>query len=268
MGVKANRAPPPPETGELEPAPEYPRPERLEYYRKLYTDYHDTHAKFLAGKVSPENVRGISQMVHWWRKETRFQRQPRILDYGSGKGFQYLTKRIHEQWGNVLPYCYDLGVFHLAKRPEGRFDIILCMDVMEHLEAEDVPDVLADLRAYTEGRRPACVYMNVCCRPAWKKFDDGSNLHKTVEGPEWWEERITGSFDGSKIRVERSYIIDVEEPVNDQRAPASEGDLPASGGYPLSEGSGERPPVAGDGIVSAEEDRGSAPVCADQGGGT
>lgn len=238
----------------LDPAPEYPRPERLEYYRKLYTDYHDNHAKFLAGKVSPEHVKGITRTVAWWRAQVKNTRQPRILDYGSGKGFQYLTKRIHEKWGNVLPYCYDVGVFHLAKRPEGRFDIILCTDVMEHLEAEDVPDVLADLRAYVGDRRPACVYMNICCRLAWKKFDDGSNLHKTVEEPDWWEERIKEAFDGSKIRVERSYIVAIEEPANDQHAPDSEGDVPSPGGHTLPEGFGEQPAVSGNGIVSAQED--------------
>jgi hypothetical protein len=252
-----------PEDPRLEPAPEYPRPERLEYYRELYTKYHDDHAKFLAGKVSVEHVKGIARMVYRWRERVR-TRYPRILDYGSGKGFQYLTKRIHEKWGGILPHCYDLGVFHLAKRPEGRFDIILCTDVMEHLEAEDVPDVLADLRAYTGDRRPASIYLNICCRLAWKKFDDGSNLHKTVEEPDWWEQKIEEAFDGSKIRVERSYVIQVEEPA-DEHAPDGEGDVPPEGGHSLPSGSGESTGAGRTGDVPAQEDQRSAPSRQEEG---
>lgn len=244
-------------------APDYPRPERLEYYRALYMQYHDEHAKFLAGKVSQEHVDGIARMVRWWRSRVK-NRLPRLLDYGSGKGFQYLTKRIHEQWGGVLPYCYDLGVFHLAARPTGRFDGIICTDVMEHLEEEDIQDVFSDLVAYIGDRRPAFVYMNICCRPAWKKFSDGTNLHKTIQPPDWWEGQIKLGFDKSKIKVERSYM----EAQNDKLVSVCAGDVPSSGGHTLPESLGEESSVSGLGFVPIEEDRSSPPSGTEQAGGS
>jgi hypothetical protein len=41
----------------------------------------------------------------------------RLLDYGSGKGYQYLARRYHERWGGLLPHCYDIGVQQLSPSP-------------------------------------------------------------------------------------------------------------------------------------------------------
>mgnify|MGYP001249567670 CR=1 FL=1 len=45
-----------------------------------------------------------------------------ILDYGSGKGFQYSEHKIHEDWtqGNYIsprPVCYDPGVPEFSEKP-------------------------------------------------------------------------------------------------------------------------------------------------------
>lgn len=245
MGSKT----PPPDLSE---APDYPRPYRLDYYTRLYGPYHNQNEKFLAGKLTAENVQGIARMVDWWHKTSGLTTQPRLLDYGSGKGYQYLSRRIHEEWGGSLPYCYDPGVFHFSKRPKGRFDGIICTDVMEHLEEQDVLDVLADLRAYAT--KPAFLYMTICCRKAWKKFDDGSNLHKTIKPPEWWEPLIKHAFKGSEVVVRRSYVLPAEG--QEDGVEAGAGDTDPSAGHPLPDGPGEGTDAGGEGNVPAQEDQG------------
>ena len=128
----------------------------------------------------------------------------RLLDYGSGKGYQYLRDRIHDVWGGILPHCYDPGVRQLIKRPEGLFDGVICTDVMEHIDRRDVGLVLTDIFGFL--RPGGFAYFNIYCGPSGKKFPDGTDVHLTVETPEWWEKQI-GRFRtaGRIIKVDYAY---------------------------------------------------------------
>lgn len=110
----------------------------------------------------------------------------RLLDFGSGRGLQYLKRRVHEQWGGILPHCYDIGVRGLDELPEGRFDGVLCTDVLEHIERADIPatlDLLLD-------RADAFLFAVISCRPTRKKLPDGRDVHVTIEPPSWWASQI------------------------------------------------------------------------------
>jgi len=109
-----------------------------------------------------------------------------LLDYGSGKGYQYLARRAHERWGGILPVCYDPGVIHLWNKPSTTFDGVLCLDVLEHIKSDDVDEVIAELAGYA--RR--FLYVNICCRPSGRTFPDGENIHLTVEPPDWWRRKF------------------------------------------------------------------------------
>lgn len=153
-------------------------------YGKLYQDYNNNHEKQFSGKLNHGQITEIKNLVD--------QFQPvKILDYGSGKGYQYLSRRQHEQWGGLLPYCYDPGVIQLADRPKGLFDGVICTDVMEHIDQDDVDLILADVFAFINPNKPAFAYFHVCTRPAGKSFDDGENVHLTVQPAEWWSTRIS-----------------------------------------------------------------------------
>lgn len=132
----------------------------------------------------------------------------RLLDYGSGKGYQYLAMRLHEQFDGPLPHCYDPGVRQIAERPKGKFDGIICTDVMEHIEEADVDAVLADIFSFVqagfhwEDSESAFAFFAISCRPANKVFEDGRNLHVTIKPPQWWDEKIARhARDGLIIRT-------------------------------------------------------------------
>lgn len=114
----------------------------------------------------------------------------RLLDYGCGKGYQYLEKRVHEKWGGELPYCYDPGVPQLSEKPSERFHGVICTDVMEHIEEADVPAVLSEIFDYVaDGPSFACFYIS-CRSSRRKRLPDGRDVHVTIKPPEWWEDRI------------------------------------------------------------------------------
>lgn len=109
----------------------------------------------------------------------------RILDYGSGKGYQYLARRLHERWGGPVPHCYDPGVRQLQEKPEGPFGAVINTDVLEHIEKEDLPGVIREMIDYVAPG--GLLFLGIACRPAKNKtLPDGRNVHVTVAHPDWW----------------------------------------------------------------------------------
>ena len=108
-----------------------------------------------------------------------------LLDYGCGKGHQYLVMRAHKRW-RVLPHCYDPAVPGLDVMPPGMFGGVICTDVLEHVPEEEVVLVLA--RIFSRAKR--FVFLTVCTREAKKKLPDGRNAHLTIRPEDWWRERV------------------------------------------------------------------------------
>jgi hypothetical protein len=152
-----------------------------EDYAKLYTELHQKDKAF-AGRSIRTYVNDIAALV----EKTGAKR---LLDFGSGKGFQYLQYRVHEQWGGILPYCYDVGVRQLSEKPEGKFDGVICTDMMEHIAEADVDEVLADILSFTSPK--AFAFFAIACRPSTKKkLSDGRDVHLCIKSPSWWNDRL------------------------------------------------------------------------------
>lgn len=133
--------------------------------------------------MGSDQIAEVVKLVAWAKPE-------RILDYGSGKGYQYLERRVHELWGGLLPHCYDPGVIQIGKKPDGVFGGVICSDVMEHIDPADVAPVLDDIFASVVPEGPAFAYFHISTRPAGKTFDDGENVHLTVRPEQWWNAQL------------------------------------------------------------------------------
>jgi hypothetical protein len=105
-----------------------------------------------------------------------------ILDYGCGK-------RLLEAGLSFPIRNYDPGIPGLDARPDPA-DVVVCLDVLEHIEPELLDDVLADLARVT--RRAG--YFTVSVIPAKKTLPDGRNAHLIVQPREWWEDRLSRLF--------------------------------------------------------------------------
>ena len=104
-----------------------------------------------------------------------------VLDYGCGKGT--LAK--------LLPSVrnYDPAMPEFSAPPEPA-DIVICRDVMEHVEADCIDDVLDDIKRLT--RKVA--WLNIVCRPATKNLPDGRNTHISVYPRAWWLDKLRERF--------------------------------------------------------------------------
>lgn len=103
------------------------------------------------------------------------------LDYGCGRGT--LGTAMRAKWGN-LPFDfieYDPAIPGKETKPE-RADLVVCGDVLEHIEPDCLYAVLDDIR----GIARLAVFLVVATVPAAKHLADGRNAHLIVEPAEWW----------------------------------------------------------------------------------
>lgn len=106
-----------------------------------------------------------------------------ILDYGSGR--ETLQKGIPFPITN-----YDPMIVGRDEEPAVH-DLVVCSDVMEHIEPEYLSDVLQHLRSVT-GK---LLFVDVATRPALKYLSDGRNAHLIIESGSWWLGRLTKFYE-------------------------------------------------------------------------
>ena len=79
---------------------------------------------------------------------------------------------------------------------DGSFDLVTCFDVLEHVDAEDVPKLRDDIFRLL---RPGGVFFcNISLRLAGSVDINGDNLHRTVKPADWWNDHF--AFDEYEVK--------------------------------------------------------------------
>lgn len=142
-------------------------------YKKLNEKLHETNKHYgTSGHKWAQAVINFTKMVG----------STDVLDYGCGKS----------TLAQNLPFPikqYDPAVPKFSDRPEPS-DIVVCTDVLEHIEPDCVMDVLEDLCALTR----QLTFIAVANRPAQKTLEDGRNAHLIQENELFWLGHILPRF--------------------------------------------------------------------------
>lgn len=108
-----------------------------------------------------------------------------ILDYGAGQGS--LGRELRKAGFYIDQY--DPAVAKIAKLPRGPFDLVVCTDVLEHVEEDCLGEVLADLRT----RADDLVFLVISLVETAKTLSDGRQAHITLHPRQWWLDRLLAS---------------------------------------------------------------------------
>lgn len=104
-----------------------------------------------------------------------------ILDYGCGEGSLAKALMTH---GRICRE-YDPAIAGKDDRPAFA-DLVVCTDVLEHVE----PDKLDTVLAHLKGLARKAVFVVVATRPSNKTLTDGRNAHLILEDDAWWQARV------------------------------------------------------------------------------
>lgn len=145
-----------------------------EAYRDLNRRLHETRDDY--GVSSQKWIGNVHKLAEWARARS-------ILDYGCGKG------SLRAALGDIVQE-YDPAVPGKDARPEPA-DLVVCTDVLEHVEPECLDAVLDDLKRVTL----RVALLTVATVPARKELADGRNAHLIVQPPRWWIPKFFDRFD-------------------------------------------------------------------------
>lgn len=146
-----------------------------EDYLRLQRELHGNNPRY--GAASVKFAGAVQDLIKTNRPKT-------ALDYGAGK------RLLRSAITGVDLSEYDPCVAGIAEPPNDEFDMVCCIDVLEHVEPDCVDAVLSDIARLT--RRFA--FLTIHTGPAGKFLSDGRNAHLTQKPIEWWEQRISQHF--------------------------------------------------------------------------
>lgn len=141
-------------------------------YRSLNAELHNSNPAYgISSSKWAATVRALAKSL----KATT------VLDYGAGK---CRLREGLEEFDGTLPFAlfeYDPAIpqLHEGKRPA---ELVVCTDVLEHVEPDCLGSVLDDLRACTI----KAAFLTVATRPAKKTLADGRNAHLIQKNARWW----------------------------------------------------------------------------------
>ncbi len=110
------------------------------------------------------------------------QYQPKtVLDYGCGE-----NKLAESLAAEFRISGYDPGIIGREKMPKP-CDMVVCTDVLEHVEPEKLDAVLDHVFRLTG----EIAYFVIDTKPANAVLPDGRNAHLSLHSAEWWVDRLT-----------------------------------------------------------------------------
>ena len=65
-----------------------------------------------------------------------------------------------------------------------KFDLVICIDVLEHIPESDLPRIVKEIFDYSN----KWVFCTAAVKEAGKTLPNGLNAHATVQPEEWWRE--------------------------------------------------------------------------------
>lgn len=108
-----------------------------------------------------------------------------ILDYGCGEGTLAAALRAL-QFGHIHRIEeYDPGIPGKDMRPDFA-DLVVCTDVLEHIEPDKLPAVLTHLRMLAR----KAVFAVISTKESNKVLADGRNAHLIIQHGSWWKQQL------------------------------------------------------------------------------
>lgn len=102
-----------------------------------------------------------------------------VLDYGCGKG------TLKRALNGFLVDEYDPGIPGKDAKPNPA-DLVVSLDVLEHVEPDRVDDVIADLASLAR----KMLFVVISTKPSKRIMADGRDTHLSLHDGAWWADKF------------------------------------------------------------------------------
>ena len=164
-----------------------------DYYRKQNEQLHQTHKDY--GQKGHRHLTVIKHLRDRYKCKT-------VLDYGCGGG--KLAKNAPFKVIN-----YDPAIPEYSKLPIPA-DMVVCTDVLEHIEPELLDNVLDHIAGLTRG---VAYFVIATRKDRTKLLPDGTNPHKIVKEPSFWRDQLAKRFKIVRVTPKRGEVEVICEPL-------------------------------------------------------
>lgn len=113
-----------------------------------------------------------------------------FLDYGCGKNGLINLLKTQKDFQSINFVGYDPAVSEFSAKPNKTFDIVTCIDVLEHISRYEMSRTLADIDKLTHG----FFFFAIDLIPAKKTLSDSRNAHIMIAPADWWCQQISSQF--------------------------------------------------------------------------
>lgn len=143
-----------------------------------YAGFHSTDASYGATG---------HKTLPWILPHLKALKPASLIDYGCGKGL--LGPLVGRRLGIADIGRYDPAVPAFSAKPGRRFDVLINVDVLEHIPEDELDAVLADMAAVADE-----AILVIDTAPARTLLSDGRNAHVTLHGADWWAAKLKPHF--------------------------------------------------------------------------
>ena len=189
-------------------------------YVELLEEYKDLHK-------DPKYFKGICLVTHLNTVGNIMLKEgaKSLLDYGCGKGILYhetkcqtmkinkkgqaLSRPLQKIFNLDYHALYDPAYPEHSKLPKGKYDAVICTDVIEHIDEKDVDWILEEIFSYAR----KFVLLTIACYKALKTFKDGRNVHVNVKPQKYWKDKLL-QLHNKYSHLNIHYSLDVLEDEN------------------------------------------------------
>lgn len=186
----------------------YHNPKRFtDEYKALQIALHEKGNYGITGaQYRPAIFHAISQLAKRHGSVT-------VLDYGSSSGDTMKSVR-NSFWmpPTVQDFCYDPFVEEFSAEPQPA-DLLICTDVLEHVEPECTKSVLDHIASLTK----RLAFFSISLKPANKVMSDGRNAHINLPGEEFWMKELRCRFvlSESVISPDKAELLVIAQSIED-----------------------------------------------------
>ncbi len=147
-------------------------------YRKLNTELHDSKKGFGASGYRWAGI--VRRLVKLYNVQS-------LIDYGCGQ--ETLIKTLRRNNPRMFQKIKYQGYDPCVPKNKGvpnKSDMVMCTDVLEHIEPDYLVDVLQHIFSLSNG----IIFFNINTKKANKCLPDGRNTHLIIQDGEWWSDAI------------------------------------------------------------------------------